>query len=71
MLCLSLKLKSQPSEMTLITNYLDYIMKGLLHQPDKHRIEWPNTGLKESKARKLKVETKSPDKLHILVDYLN
>jgi hypothetical protein len=57
----SLKLKSQPSEMTLIVNYLDYIMKGLLHQPNKHRVEWPNTGLKESKARKLEGRARQPD----------
>jgi len=57
----SLKLKSQPSEMSLITNYLDYIMKELLHEPDKHRVEWPNTGLKESKARKLEGRARQPD----------
>ncbi|RIB06488.1 hypothetical protein C2G38_1938108, partial [Gigaspora rosea] len=57
----NLKLKSQPSEMSLITNYLDYIMKGLFHEPDKHRVEWPNTGLKESRARKLEGRARQPD----------
>ncbi|CAG8451302.1 7863_t:CDS:2 [Dentiscutata heterogama] len=57
----NLKLKSQPSEMSLITNYLDYIMKELLHEPDKHRVEWPNTGLKESRARKLEGSARQPD----------
>ncbi|CAG8499233.1 17722_t:CDS:2 [Cetraspora pellucida] len=57
----NLTLKSQPSEMTLITNYLDYIMKELFHEPDKHRVEWPNTGLKESRTRKLEGRARQPD----------
>ncbi|CAG8849178.1 43663_t:CDS:2, partial [Gigaspora margarita] len=57
----SLKLKSQLSEMSLITNYLDYIMKGLFHEPDKYRVEWLNTGLKESRARKLEGRARQPD----------
>ncbi|CAB4432782.1 unnamed protein product [Rhizophagus irregularis] len=55
------KLKSKPSEITLITNYLDYIMKGLFHLPDKYRVEWPNTGLKETKARKIEGRARQPD----------
>ncbi|RGB26100.1 hypothetical protein C1646_609424, partial [Rhizophagus diaphanus] len=49
------------SEITLITNYLDYIMKGLFHYPDKYIVEWPNTGLKETKARKLEGRARQPD----------
>ncbi|EXX72399.1 hypothetical protein RirG_069710 [Rhizophagus irregularis DAOM 197198w] len=55
------KLKSKPSEITLITNYLDYIMKGLFHLPDKYIVEWPNTGLKETKARKIEGRARQPD----------
>ena len=36
-------------------------MKELFHEPDKHRVEWPNTGLKESKARKLEGRARQPD----------
>ncbi|PKC07898.1 hypothetical protein RhiirA5_500357 [Rhizophagus irregularis] len=54
------KIKNQPSEITLITNHLDHIMK-MLHNPDKHIVEWPNTGLDESKARKLQGRSKQPD----------
>src|SRR6266540_707276 len=54
----NLKLKSLPNEISLIT---DYIMKELLHEPDKHRTEWPNTGLKGSKARKLEGRARQPD----------
>ncbi|GES77971.1 hypothetical protein GLOIN_2v1774982 [Rhizophagus clarus] len=49
------KIKNDPSEMTLVTNYLDRIMRGMLHDPNRHIIEWPNTGLDESKARKYAV----------------
>ncbi|CAG8459608.1 27089_t:CDS:2 [Dentiscutata erythropus] len=66
----NLKLKSQPSEMSLITNYLDYIMKELLHEPDKHRVEWPNTGLKESRARKLEGRARQPDFIVSVINQL-
>ncbi|RGB26232.1 hypothetical protein C1646_427558 [Rhizophagus diaphanus] len=56
--------------MTLITNYLDYIMKGLLYQPNKHRIEWLNTDLKESKARKLEGRVRQPDFLVLAIHQL-
>ncbi|RIB05678.1 hypothetical protein C2G38_2117809 [Gigaspora rosea] len=55
------KIKSEPSEMTVITNYLDHIMREIFHDPDKHIVEWPNTGLDESKARKLQGRSKQPD----------
>lgn len=48
------KIKNEPSETTLITNYLDHVMKGMLHDPNKYIVEWPNTGLDESKARKFR-----------------
>ncbi|PKB97742.1 hypothetical protein RhiirA5_432557 [Rhizophagus irregularis] len=54
------KLKCKPSEITLITNYLDYIMKGLFHHPDKYIIEWPNTG-QETKASKVEGRARQPD----------
>ncbi|CAG8445501.1 15019_t:CDS:10 [Funneliformis caledonium] len=46
------KIKNEPSETTLITNYLDHIMREMLHDPDKHFVEWPNAEINESKARK-------------------
>ncbi|CAG8476700.1 17897_t:CDS:2 [Cetraspora pellucida] len=55
------KIKNEPSEITLITNYLDRIMKEIFHDPDKHIVEWPNTGLDESKARKSQGRSKQPD----------
>jgi hypothetical protein len=55
------KLRNEPSEITLITNYLDYIMKGTFHDADKHIVQWPNTALNESKARKFRGRTKQPD----------
>ncbi|CAG8640454.1 12319_t:CDS:2 [Ambispora gerdemannii] len=55
------KIKNEPSETTLITNYLDRIMKGIVHDPDKYIVEWPNTGLDESKARKPQGRSKQPD----------
>ncbi|CAG8712066.1 1499_t:CDS:2 [Funneliformis caledonium] len=55
------KIKNDPSEMTLVTNYLDRIMRGMLHDPNRHIIEWPNTGLDESKARKSGGRAKQPD----------
>ncbi|CAB4427525.1 unnamed protein product [Rhizophagus irregularis] len=54
------KIKNEPSETTLITNYLDHVMKGMLHDPNKYIVEWPNTGLDESKARK-SGRSKQPD----------
>ncbi|GET01173.1 C2H2-type zinc finger transcription factor [Rhizophagus clarus] len=41
------KLRNEPSEITLITNYLDYVLKGTFHDPDKHIVQWPNTALNE------------------------
>ncbi|CAG8678438.1 17723_t:CDS:2, partial [Racocetra fulgida] len=55
------KIRNEPSEMTLITNYLDYIMKGTFHHPDKHIVQWPNTALNESKSRKFEGRSKQPD----------
>ncbi|CAG8671236.1 5435_t:CDS:2, partial [Gigaspora rosea] len=43
------KIKNEPSEILLITNYLDRMMRKIFHDPDKHIVEWPNTGL--DKAR--------------------
>ncbi|CAG8732285.1 7097_t:CDS:10, partial [Rhizophagus irregularis] len=54
------KIKNEPSETTLITNYLDHVMKGMVHDPNKYIVEWPNTGLDESKARK-SGRSKQPD----------
>ncbi|CAB5216446.1 unnamed protein product [Rhizophagus irregularis] len=34
------KIKNEPSETTLITNYLDHVMKGMLHDPNKYIVEW-------------------------------
>ncbi|CAG8688795.1 9691_t:CDS:2, partial [Funneliformis caledonium] len=44
---LSGKVRNEPSEITFITNYLDYIMKGTFHDADKHIVQWPNTALNE------------------------
>ncbi|CAG8699967.1 15628_t:CDS:2, partial [Racocetra fulgida] len=55
------KIKNEPSEITVITNYLDHIMREIFHDPDKHIVEWPNTGLDESKARKSQGRSKQPD----------
>jgi hypothetical protein len=46
------KIRNEPSELTLITNYLDRIMKEAFHDPDKCIVQWPNTALTESKIRK-------------------
>ncbi|CAG8645027.1 842_t:CDS:2, partial [Paraglomus occultum] len=46
------KIKNKPSEITFITNYLDRIMREIFHNPDKHIVEWPNTGLDEEITRK-------------------
>jgi hypothetical protein len=54
------KIKNEPGDTTLITNYLDHIMKGILHDPNKYIVEWPNTGFDESKARK-SGRSKQPD----------
>ena len=48
--------KIEISETSLITNHLDYIMKGIFHNPDKHIVQWPNTALNKSKSR-----TNKPD----------
>ncbi|CAG8678446.1 3463_t:CDS:2, partial [Acaulospora morrowiae] len=55
------RIKNDPSEMTLVTNYLDHIMRGMLHDPNRHIVEWPNTGFDESKARKSEGRSKQPD----------
>ncbi|CAG8712738.1 7684_t:CDS:2, partial [Acaulospora colombiana] len=55
------KIKNEPSEIMFITNYLDRIMREIFHDPDKHIVEWPNTGLDESKARKSQGRSKQPD----------
>ncbi|CAG8671646.1 2006_t:CDS:2, partial [Dentiscutata heterogama] len=43
------KIRNESSELTLITNYLDNVMKNVFHVPDKHIVRWPNTTLTESK----------------------
>ncbi|CAJ0888515.1 9838_t:CDS:2, partial [Entrophospora sp. SA101] len=55
------KIRNDPSEITLITNNLDRIMKGLFHDPDKTLVQWPNTELHESKIRNLASRAKQPD----------
>lgn len=55
------KIKNEPSEITFITNNLDYIMKGTFHDLDKHIVQWPNTAFNESKSRKFKGRAKQPD----------
>ncbi|RIB00337.1 hypothetical protein C2G38_2130079 [Gigaspora rosea] len=56
------KIRNEPSELTLITNYLDNVMKNVFHVPDKHIVRWPNTTLTESKVRKFDgSRTKQPD----------
>ncbi|CAG8677272.1 4555_t:CDS:2, partial [Racocetra fulgida] len=55
------KIKNDPSETTLVTNYLDYIIRGIFHNPNKHIVQWPNTALNESKLRKYKGRAKQPD----------
>ncbi|CAG8633623.1 9229_t:CDS:2, partial [Diversispora eburnea] len=58
---LSEKIKNEPSEITLITNHLDYIMKGIFHHPNKHIVQWSNTVLNESKSRKFEGQSKQPN----------
>ncbi|CAG8609609.1 11242_t:CDS:2 [Funneliformis caledonium] len=53
--------QNDPSEMTLVTNYLDHVMREMLHDPNRHIVEWPNTSLDESKARKSEGRSKQPD----------
>lgn len=36
-------------------------MKGTFHDADKHIVQWPNTALNESKARKFRGRAKQPD----------
>ncbi|CAB4402556.1 unnamed protein product [Rhizophagus irregularis] len=56
------KIRNEPSELTLITNYLDNIMKNAFHIPDRHVVRWPNTALTESKVRKFDgSRAKQPD----------
>ncbi|PKK61061.1 hypothetical protein RhiirC2_870715 [Rhizophagus irregularis] len=56
------KIRNEPSELTLITNYLDRIMKEAFHDPDKCIVQWPNMALTESKIRKFDgSRTKQPD----------
>ncbi|CAG8624649.1 6719_t:CDS:2, partial [Funneliformis caledonium] len=55
------KIKNDLSEMTLVTNYLDRIMRRMLHDPNRHIIKWSNMGFNKSKARKLEGRAKQPD----------
>ncbi|CAG8657091.1 13248_t:CDS:2, partial [Funneliformis caledonium] len=56
------KIRNEPSELTLITNFLNGIMKEAFHDPDKYLVQWPNTALAESKIRKFDgSRTKQPD----------
>ncbi|CAG8535744.1 11165_t:CDS:2 [Funneliformis caledonium] len=56
------KIRNDPSELTLITNYLDSIMKNAFHVPDNHIVQWSNTALSESKVRKFDgLRAKQPD----------
>jgi hypothetical protein len=36
------KIKNDPSETTLITNYLDHVLNEAFHSPDKHMAAWPS-----------------------------
>ncbi|RIA84851.1 hypothetical protein C1645_742008 [Glomus cerebriforme] len=56
-----LKIRSEHSETTHITNYLDRIMRGFFNNPNQHVVQWPNTALEESKARKIEGRSKQPD----------
>nr|CAG8490158.1 2471_t:CDS:2 [Entrophospora candida] len=47
------KIRSEHSETTHITNYLDRIMRGFFNNPNQHVVQWSNTALDESKARKI------------------
>nr|CAG8611533.1 11076_t:CDS:2 [Entrophospora candida] len=47
------KIRNESSEITLLTNYIDNIMKDTLHIPDKHVVQWPNTALNESRTRNI------------------
>ncbi|CAG8434375.1 14019_t:CDS:2 [Funneliformis mosseae] len=56
------KIRNDPSELTLITNYLDSIMKNAFHVPDNHIVQWSNTTLSESKVTKFDgLRAKQPD----------
>ncbi|POG58078.1 hypothetical protein GLOIN_2v946534 [Rhizophagus irregularis DAOM 181602=DAOM 197198] len=54
-------IKNDHSETTHITNYLDRIMRGFFDDPNRHIVQWPNTALEESRARKFEGRTKQPD----------
>lgn len=53
-------IRSDHSETTHITNYLDRIMRGFFDDPNRHIVEWPNTALEESR-RKSEGRPKQPD----------
>ncbi|CAJ0825805.1 1331_t:CDS:2, partial [Entrophospora sp. SA101] len=53
-------IRNRRSEITHYTNLLDCIMKGLFDDPDKHIVQWPNTALNESKARRFEGEVSPP-----------
>ncbi|CAG8739073.1 30545_t:CDS:2 [Racocetra persica] len=57
----TLNIRSDHSEMTHITNYLDRIMKGFFDDPNRHIVQWSNTALEESKAKNFDGRTKQPD----------
>ncbi|CAG8542653.1 13872_t:CDS:2 [Acaulospora morrowiae] len=44
------KIRNEPNEITFIINYLDNIMRGTFHNPDKHIVQWPNINPKENSA---------------------
>ncbi|RHZ82782.1 hypothetical protein Glove_103g49 [Diversispora epigaea] len=54
-------IRSDHSEITHITNYLDRIMRGFFDDPNQHIVQWPNTALEESKAGKFEGRAKQPD----------
>ncbi|CAI2174943.1 16383_t:CDS:2 [Funneliformis geosporum] len=65
------KIRNELSELTLITNYLDRIMKDAFYDPDKYIAQWLNTALTESKIRKLdSSRTKQPDFIATNVIYV-
>ncbi|PKB95616.1 hypothetical protein RhiirA5_436384, partial [Rhizophagus irregularis] len=53
-------IKNDHSETTHITNYLDRIMRGFFDDPNRHIVQWPNTALEESRARKFEGEVSPP-----------
>ncbi|CAG8483603.1 6094_t:CDS:2 [Paraglomus occultum] len=66
-----LRIRSDHSEMTHITNYFDRIMRGFFDSPNEHIVQWPNTALEESKIRAFEGRTKQPDFITSVVHQLH